>query len=216
MLRGGVSRSRRWCAVRRYLIVANQTLGGDQLLEAIRERMAAGPSHFHLLVPATAAAQLDAEYLASVAEPSGPAAGPGAEGLDREQARHLLEDELEEATHAESGEDAGRRLADQDPAGLQAPGDPGHRAGRAAGLNHRCDHRRRQKGARWRPGRSRGDGRGCRPPPFAGTPGGCSRWSRWRCWPASWCTAPGWPSPPGTTGSTPTCRPSTRRAWPPT
>lgn len=99
--------------MRRYLIVANQTLGGDQLLEAIRERMAAGPSHFHLLVPATAAAQLDAEYLASVAEPSGPAAGPGAEGLDREQARHLLEDELEEATHAESGEDAGRRLARQ-------------------------------------------------------------------------------------------------------
>jgi hypothetical protein len=39
--------------VRRYLVVANQTLGGDQLLEKLRERMEAGPAHFHVLVPAT-------------------------------------------------------------------------------------------------------------------------------------------------------------------
>jgi hypothetical protein len=39
--------------VRRYLVVANQTLGGDQLLEQLRERMEAGPCHFHVLVPAT-------------------------------------------------------------------------------------------------------------------------------------------------------------------
>ena len=45
--------------MRRYLVVANQTLGGDQLVAAIRERMGAGPSHFHLLVPATPAAELD-------------------------------------------------------------------------------------------------------------------------------------------------------------
>jgi hypothetical protein len=97
--------------VRRYLVVANQTLGGDQLVAAIRERMGAGPSHFHLLVPATPAAELDAEYLAGVKEADRPAATPGSEGLDRKQARQLLEDELDEVDHAESSEDLGRRLA---------------------------------------------------------------------------------------------------------
>jgi hypothetical protein len=45
--------------VRRYLVVANQTLGGDQLLEKLRERMEAGPCHFHVLVPATPVDQLE-------------------------------------------------------------------------------------------------------------------------------------------------------------
>jgi hypothetical protein len=96
--------------VRRYLVVANQTLGGDQLVGAIRERMAAGASHFHLLVPATPAGELDPEYLAHADEAARPAAA-GAEGLDRKQARQLLEDELDEVDHTESGEDRGRRLA---------------------------------------------------------------------------------------------------------
>jgi hypothetical protein len=39
--------------VRRYLVVANQTLGGDHLVERIRACMADGPARFHLLVPAT-------------------------------------------------------------------------------------------------------------------------------------------------------------------
>jgi hypothetical protein len=38
---------------RRYLVVANQTLGGEQLLDKIQERIAAGPGHFYVLVPAT-------------------------------------------------------------------------------------------------------------------------------------------------------------------
>jgi GABA permease len=97
--------------VRRYLVVANQTLGGDQLVGVIRERMAAGPSHFHLLVPATPADELDPEYLARADEAARPAAAAGAEGLDRKQARHLLEDELDEVDHTESVEDHGRRLA---------------------------------------------------------------------------------------------------------
>src|SRR6266498_4190670 len=97
--------------VRRYLVIANQTLGGDQLVGVIRERMAAGPSHFHLLVPATPADELDPEYLAHADEPARPAATPGTEGLDRLQARHLLEDELDEVDHTESSEDHGRRLA---------------------------------------------------------------------------------------------------------
>jgi GABA permease len=39
-------------AVHRYLVVANQTLGGTHLLSLLRE-LAAQPSSFHVLVPAT-------------------------------------------------------------------------------------------------------------------------------------------------------------------
>ena len=37
----------------RYLVVANQTLGGPKLLDAIRDRMARGPAEFWVLAPAT-------------------------------------------------------------------------------------------------------------------------------------------------------------------
>jgi hypothetical protein len=40
--------------VRRYLVVANQTLGGEHLAEAIRTRHQEGPARFHVVVPATA------------------------------------------------------------------------------------------------------------------------------------------------------------------
>jgi hypothetical protein len=95
--------------VRRYLVVANQTLGGEELWTAIRERMAGGDCHFHLVVPATPAGQLDPGA-------PGPAEGAqtaGAEELDRKEARQLLEDELDDAEARESGEDMGRRLARQ-------------------------------------------------------------------------------------------------------
>lgn len=39
--------------MRRYLVVANQTLLGERLLAEIRIRLAAGPCQFHLVVPAT-------------------------------------------------------------------------------------------------------------------------------------------------------------------
>jgi GABA permease len=39
--------------MRRYLVVANRTLGGDHLLTAVRDRMAEGPSAFHIVVPAS-------------------------------------------------------------------------------------------------------------------------------------------------------------------
>jgi GABA permease len=39
--------------MRRYLVVANRTLGGGHLLAEVRECMAAGPSEFHVLVPAS-------------------------------------------------------------------------------------------------------------------------------------------------------------------
>ena len=37
--------------MRRYLVVAHQTLGSPELLEAMRDRLAEGPCTFHLLVP---------------------------------------------------------------------------------------------------------------------------------------------------------------------
>ncbi len=37
-----------------YLIVANQTLGGAELENEVQERINAGESHFHVVVPATA------------------------------------------------------------------------------------------------------------------------------------------------------------------
>ena len=41
--------------MRRYLVVANQTLGGEALLQQIREIMSWGTCAFHLVVPATPA-----------------------------------------------------------------------------------------------------------------------------------------------------------------
>ncbi len=39
--------------MRRYLVVANQTLLGERLLAEIRDRLVAGPCRFHVVVPAT-------------------------------------------------------------------------------------------------------------------------------------------------------------------
>lgn len=39
--------------VRRYLVVANRTLQGEELAAAVRDRMAAGPCEFWVLVPAS-------------------------------------------------------------------------------------------------------------------------------------------------------------------
>ena len=47
-----------------YLVVANQTLGGNELLEAIRDRMARGPGEFWVLVPATPSTQLINDFSA--------------------------------------------------------------------------------------------------------------------------------------------------------
>jgi hypothetical protein len=38
---------------KRYLVVANQTLGGDHLMDEVRRRAAAGPSSFYVVVPNT-------------------------------------------------------------------------------------------------------------------------------------------------------------------
>ena len=41
-----------------YLVVANHTLGGQELLDAIRDRMTRGPAEFWVLVPATPTSHL--------------------------------------------------------------------------------------------------------------------------------------------------------------
>jgi hypothetical protein len=48
--------------VRRYLVVANQTLSGQELLDAIRDRMARGPAEFWVLAPATPATHLVTDF----------------------------------------------------------------------------------------------------------------------------------------------------------
>lgn len=39
--------------MRRYLVVANETLGGEHLLDKVRECLADGPCRFHIVVPAS-------------------------------------------------------------------------------------------------------------------------------------------------------------------
>jgi hypothetical protein len=72
-----VSVSGRWWIVRRYLVVANQTLGGEELWGAIRERIAGG-------------AQLDPGVTAEVA-----AEGEPGEDLGRRLARQRMRHELD-------------------------------------------------------------------------------------------------------------------------
>ena len=42
----------------RYLVIANLTLGGEELLRVVRARMARGDASFHVLVPGTAPREL--------------------------------------------------------------------------------------------------------------------------------------------------------------
>jgi hypothetical protein len=97
-----VSVSGRWWIVRRYLVVANQTLGGEELWVAIRERIAGGDCHFHLLVPATPAAQLDQGFGGEAGEGGGPEEDLGRR-LARQRMRHEL-DRMRELGASVSGE----------------------------------------------------------------------------------------------------------------
>jgi GABA permease len=65
--------------VHRYLVVANHTLGGQELLDAIRDRMARGPAEFWVLVPTTPTTHLINDFNAlSCAFPVDPALLPSA------------------------------------------------------------------------------------------------------------------------------------------
>src|ERR1700730_7994340 len=102
-----------------YLVVANQTLGGEQLLEEVRRRAAAGPSSFFVVVPNTRSVD--------VAPASGAPVPPGSAGVAMEEpdrratliARSRLNQALSQL-RAE-GLDAGGDLGDSEP--LTAIGD---------------------------------------------------------------------------------------------
>jgi hypothetical protein len=99
----------------RYLVVANQTLGGDQLMNEIRQRIASGPSSFHVLVPLTRPPQ--GGYLGALATEA-PAALPKAPD-DTAWHRALLAsqarlDQLIGQIRAEGG-DARGDIGDPDP-----------------------------------------------------------------------------------------------------
>jgi hypothetical protein len=104
--------------VRQYLVVANQTLGGDHLIQAIRERMMHEPSKFWVLVPATEPA-----HYAEVGYGMGYASGAGVNPYG------MLAG-VEPATMSNSGESAARQRLDIElerlhQAGAQADGEVG-------------------------------------------------------------------------------------------
>ncbi len=110
---------------RRYLVVANQTLGGDDLMTVVRERIDAGPSRFHVLVPNTK----PEDYTTAWSGPLGPAAGAQSTGMPQvgvvappsprpeEQARQLSRRRLSEmqARIEKAGGEADGELGDPDP-----------------------------------------------------------------------------------------------------
>jgi hypothetical protein len=105
--------------VHQYLVVANQTLGGKDLLDAIRDRMSRGPAEFWILVPATPTPHLFNDFNAlSGAFPLDPSLLPGAADVrTREQciaeARSNLDTELHRLR--EMGATADGAVGDPDP-----------------------------------------------------------------------------------------------------
>ena len=96
--------------MRRYLVVANQTLGGKELREEIRKRVAAGESSFYVLVPNTRAAHYHVVPAAGGLVPM-PTMAVGYDGPDTD----------EEATE-EAQERLSRMLADLARLGVTAEG----------------------------------------------------------------------------------------------
>ena len=108
--------------MRRYLVVANQTLGGDHLVQAVRERMLDGPSKFWVLVPATQPAHyaevgFGMGYASQGgSNPYGMLAGAEPDTMDNagvSQARRRLDLELQRLD--EAGAEADGEVGDPDP-----------------------------------------------------------------------------------------------------
>jgi GABA permease len=83
--------------VKRYLIVANKTLAGDQIPRLVAERAAAGPSEFHLLVPASRSKETQ-RLMTGAADPMSGYAVVGADDLAAARAQDGLQAEERLAT----------------------------------------------------------------------------------------------------------------------
>lgn len=104
----------------RYLVVADETLGGRELVEEIRERVERGRTQVHVLVPASHAAEEPEAPTGAIAggtTSTQPAADPGVSGTDPEAARRAAFDRMKEAVarFEELGADADGEVGDPDP-----------------------------------------------------------------------------------------------------
>jgi hypothetical protein len=101
--------------MRRYVIVANQTLGYDALVQFVRDRAAAGPSEFWVVVPATLVKHLAARSLPITPMPvmGGVLSVPGPPEEARRLAQGNLQSALQQLTAA--GVTADGEVGDGDP-----------------------------------------------------------------------------------------------------
>ena len=100
--------------MRRYAIVANQTLDSDQLVHVVQERAALGPAEFWLVVPATPVKDLASN---AVAVPMPVMGGTLALPHPPAEARKLAQAKLDNALRrlADAGVPAQGAVADPDP-----------------------------------------------------------------------------------------------------
>ncbi len=106
--------------MRRYLVVANQTLPGAELREELRRRIETGSSSFYVLVPNTSAAHYQAvpatrgALLPSMAwwatDYRGPATDEEATAQARERLNEMLADLAAQGVHAEGDLGSSRPL----------------------------------------------------------------------------------------------------------
>lgn len=104
--------------MRKFLVVANQTLGGDELKAELERRIAEGDCEFHVVVPVTQIAHYYRPSTSSATSGTAPAAATsagafGAHDEARKQARHrmmALVGEIRDAGATADGE-----LGDADP-----------------------------------------------------------------------------------------------------
>jgi hypothetical protein len=98
----------------RYLVVANQTLNSDALKDLVRDRVAAGPAEFWLVVPATPVNDLESM---AAAPPMPVIGGVASIPAPPEEARRLAQAKLDAALKqlASAGASAGGEVSDADP-----------------------------------------------------------------------------------------------------
>lgn len=104
----------------RYLVVANETLGGDELVEEVRERAGRGDAEVYVLVPASGSAEEAQEGSGAIGggtTSSQPAADPGPGGADPDAARSDAFTRMKEAVarFEELGTRADGEVGDPDP-----------------------------------------------------------------------------------------------------